>query len=91
MPDIYTRYVIVYRTGGTHDCSWHRVLELWRREDDAKAAAFDLVMMGYKCLIKTADELETVGIPIGWDSNSVDPDKDDIVVSRYSTRHIRRH
>jgi hypothetical protein len=53
--------------------------------DEANA----LLRMGYKALYRDTHELDVIGIPVGWDHGLVDWEKDEIVYSRYETRHIK--
>ena len=87
--DMNKLYSVVYRTGGTHDCTWIRVLELFRYEN-AKKEAERIERMGYKTIIHDADHLRQIGLPIGWDYKGIDWENDIIIRDGdYRTRHIK--
>jgi hypothetical protein len=58
-------YTVVYRTGGTLRCEWHRVA------DTSHAIALkdqaEIERMGYKALIFDTEQLNAVGLPEGWE------------------------
>ena len=59
-------HLIVYRTGGTDNCTWKQTIAYPSR---AKAfeEAKDIERMGYKTLVKTVSEVQEIGLPVGWE------------------------
>jgi hypothetical protein len=82
-------YSVVYRTGGTDDCTWIRVLESFQFEN-AKKEAEKIERMGYKTIIHDADHLKKIGLPVGWDHKGIDWENDIIIRDGYFwTQHIK--
>jgi len=81
-------YSIVYRTGGTQNCKWTRVLDAYPL-DRAKEKASEIERMGYRTVMHDTDTLRALGLPIGWEPESVDWVNDHIVVDSHQTHHIR--
>lgn len=63
------RFELAYRTGGTENAKWHRVLDTFTAEQAAAKQA-EIERMGYKCLRYKAGTLDILGLPEGWDANS---------------------
>jgi hypothetical protein len=80
-------FTIAYRSGGTSNCVWTRVLEVYGSHAEARAAADDIERMGYKVLIYKTDSLNAIGLPIGWDAQTV-IDPQHVTVSQYRTTHV---
>lgn len=81
---------VVYRTGGTHWCKWHRVLDNYATFQQANDKANEIKRMGYKAIVHKTDTLNTIGLPVGWKHDSVDWEKDEINVTPYLTEHKKR-
>ena len=64
-------YYIMYRTGGTDWCTWRRLNDRYGLE--AARAKQDELM-----LVQSAEQLERIGMPYGWESGSVDWSNDEI-------------
>lgn len=58
-------YTVVYRTGGTDNCTWKRTIN-YLTIDEAKASAISIEKMGYKALVQKAHFTDTIGLPQGW-------------------------
>jgi hypothetical protein len=56
------QYAVIYRTGGTENFRWHRVLDILTREE-AATKADELNRMGYPSLVHNADRLNAIGLP----------------------------
>lgn len=82
-------YAIVYRTGGTHNCTWQRVFEGHADVASANAQAAALERMGYKALVMPTAQLDAIGLPIGWTPAHVDHERDTIVVRSHDTLHVK--
>ena len=61
-------FTVIYRTGGTLNAEWHKVLERYTTREAAQAAAVGIEKMGYKTLIHDTATLEWVGMPVGWEA-----------------------
>ena len=83
-------YSIVYRTGGTHNCTWQRVFESHADVASANAQAAALERMGYKALVMPYATLRAIGMPIGWTADSVDYERDTVVYEMDRTVHIKK-
>ena len=57
----------VYRTGGTAMCEWRRCLPVATREKANQQRA-EVERMGYKTLTFKTHELDSIGMPEGWDA-----------------------
>ena len=88
MPKLFN---VIYRTGGTHNCKWIRVLDAYPI-DQAHTIAASIERMGYRTVIHDTDTVRAIGLPIGWDPDSVDWGNDQIFTDRFQTHHIKsRH
>jgi hypothetical protein len=56
------QFAVIYRTGGTANFRWNRVLDLFTREEAAAKVA-ELGRMGYPALVHDAKRLDAVGMP----------------------------
>ena len=83
-------YSIVYRTGGTHNCTWQRVFEGHADVASANAQAAALERMGYKALVMQYATLRAIGMPIGWTADSVDYERDQVVYEMDRTVHVKK-
>ena len=83
-------YSIVYRSGGTHCCTWQRVLNSYADVASANAKADEIERMGYKTLVTPLATLRAIGMPIGWTADSVDYDRDQVVYEMDRTIHIKK-
>ncbi len=63
-------YTIIYRTGGANNFQWHRIdpLPTYR---EARAKEGEINQMGYTTLTHVTSELNSIGMPEGYDSHSV--------------------
>lgn len=59
-------FTVVYRTGGSKRCTWHRTKTYPTREA-ANGAAAEIERMGYKALVHVTRQLDLLGMPVGWD------------------------
>jgi len=71
-------YVVDYRTGGTLQCKWHRVLGRFTLEE-AQAKRDELMQAGYAALVMNARSAAALGLPVGWRAASVDWERDKII------------
>jgi hypothetical protein len=56
------QYVVIYRTGGTENFRWNRVLDAFTREE-AATTADELGRMGYPALVHIVARLDAIGLP----------------------------
>ena len=70
------RYYVIYRNGGTHWATWTRLLERYTI-NEANAKRDELMAMGYQALTQSAEQLERIGMPYGWKSDSVNWSEDE--------------
>lgn len=78
-------YVVAYRMGGELRCLWRRVLASYTLAD-AIAKRDELQRMGYAALVERKQSAESLGLPIGWSSASVDWERDEYSVTEFETR-----
>jgi hypothetical protein len=65
-------WTVIYRQGGTKRYRWVRTLDV-ETEENAQSHVVGLEKMGYRALkVKTA-QLETLGMPEGWDADDRRP------------------
>lgn len=62
-----TQFAVIYRTGGTENFKWTRVLENYRTREAAQTKAAEIERMGYKTLIHRAAQLDSNGLPESYD------------------------
>lgn len=67
--DKATEYTVVYRTGGTANCKWNRTVTGTRAECEKMRT--DTEKMGYKALLFKTVQLDSIGMPEGWDYSPV--------------------
>lgn len=79
-------YSVVYRTGGTLQCTWRRVFTVFTSESDALAQAAQIERAGYRAVVHETAHLNSIGLPIGWEPHSVDYERDKIECDRYVSR-----
>lgn len=60
-------FVVVFRTGGPDACEWRATLPVLG-EDKARALAAEIERGGRKALVKTAEEVREIGLPVGWEA-----------------------
>jgi len=88
-------YCVLYRSGGTHYATWQRVFERFTYAD-ARKEQDKLFAMGYRALVQSFEQLNKLGMPVGWESDSVDWSSDEIKVEHDKngmpcrTVHIKR-
>jgi hypothetical protein len=82
-------YSLAYRTGGTHHCQWRRVFDAYETREAAQTEAARLERMGYKANVYETARLDSVGLPVGWNYDSVDWEADRVYVARYVTEHVK--
>jgi hypothetical protein len=80
-------YTVIYRTGGELACEWHRSL-ISGSFEHCQNKAEEVQRMGYKTLIQDRNALAVMGLPVGWDADSVDWENDTVEVSKDRTRHV---
>jgi len=56
-------YSVIYRTGGTVNFKWNRVLETYKTMEAARAIVAELEKMGYKALVHHTRSLNLIGLP----------------------------
>jgi len=57
------QFAIGYRTGGTDNFQWKRVLELYPSRDAANVKVQELRTMGYPAHVYDAQQLDALGLP----------------------------
>lgn len=83
-------FEVIYRMGGPHYCKWMRIYWRYRDRSEAVAMAQEIERMGYKTAVRTTEELERIGLPVGWTFDAVDWENDEVTISDYETVHIKR-
>lgn len=58
-----TKYAVIYRTGGSANWKWHRVLDAYATRAQAEAKADEIERMGYPALVHSAARLDAIGMP----------------------------
>ena len=86
-PDM--KFAVAYRSGGTHDCRWSSVTDLYPTHAAAQSVADEIEKAGRKALVYKATELDRVDLPVGWEPGAVNYDTDTILFGAYQTRHIK--
>lgn len=61
-------YVVVYRTGGTDRCVWHRT-ESYATRADADACRERVERQGYQALVTDDAKSMAIGLPEGWEAS----------------------
>ena len=56
-------YTVIYRTGGTENFKWHKVLTHFTDYESARKRALEIERQGYKTIIHDTDKLNTIGMP----------------------------
>ena len=79
-------YSVAYRTGGTAHCQWRRVYETFTTLEAANDCAARTERMGYKSNVYKTNELDAIGLPIGWDA-STDLEAGKLYYGRYVTEY----
>jgi len=80
-------FTVCYRTGGHADCTWNKILVPFATREEANSKAALIEHAGYKANVYVTEELNRLGLPVGWQSDSVDWENDEILCSPYMTRH----
>jgi hypothetical protein len=62
------QYAVIYRTGGTVNFKWNRVLGSFNREE-AVSECESLERMGYPTLMHDVEMLDSIGMPETFDAN----------------------
>ena len=83
-------FEVIYRTGGTHYCTWRRIAFKHGSKGIAEEVDKNLERQGYHAEVRTTKELESIGLPVGWTSDAVDWETDEVTVTPYETVHIKR-
>jgi hypothetical protein len=83
MADTFT---VTYRKGGTLSCTWSRVMERFATREAAQAAQDALTRAGYASIVQPTRYADAVGLPVGWDSQSVNWDCDHVVYGTHETQ-----
>jgi hypothetical protein len=84
-------YTVVYRTGGTHQCKWHKTLVATKDEAEAAQVLDEIKTQGYHGFVTTKYLLDVVGLPIGWTAESVDFEKDYVKITESYTEHRKEY
>lgn len=71
-------FAVAYRSGGTRDCKWTRVGDRFASKAIAKETAEKIERMGFKALVYTTAELDSLGLPIGWEPGSINHETDTV-------------
>ena len=60
-------YTVIYRTGGTENAQWHKsaAVETMAQAIERKQ---EIERGGRKAIIHETARLESIGMPVGWDS-----------------------
>ena len=61
------KFAVGYRTGGTSNFKWNRVLEVYGTREDAADKARELATAGYPSLVYSAALLDAIGLPETFD------------------------
>ena len=56
-------YAVIYKTGGSENYQWNRVLERYQSIEDAKTVSANLERIGYETLLHDASLLDVIGLP----------------------------
>jgi hypothetical protein len=67
-------YSVIYRTGGTVNFKWKRVLNIFIDKESAQMKKDELEKMGYKTLIFKTDQLNSIGLPESYDVETPIPE-----------------
>lgn len=59
-------FTVIYRTGGTANAQWKRVLERFSTREAAQACKAEVERTGRKALIHDTAQLERLGMPEGY-------------------------
>ena len=70
-------FVVIYRTGGSKKCMWKRMFGAFNLKEAEKQKEM-LERLGYKTILTQLDHFEKIGMPVGWDPESVDWENDSI-------------
>lgn len=62
-------FTVVYRTGGKLNCEWKRTIP-FPLQDEAKKVGREIERGGRKALIFDTAQLNSIGMPVGWDALS---------------------
>ena len=60
-------YTVIYRTGGTDNCQWHRALAVQTKEE-ATAQVAAIEHGGRRALYHETGRLDAIGLPTGLDA-----------------------
>jgi hypothetical protein len=61
-------FTIAYRSGGTSNCVWTRVLEVYPTREAAQVLVAEIERGGRKALIYKTALLDSIGLPQGWEA-----------------------
>ena len=61
-------YYVIYRTGGTENCTWNRVFTMFQNMKSAIECKKEIEKQGYKSIIHKSKALLSIGMPEGWDA-----------------------
>ena len=65
-------WTVAFRTGGKENCEWKKTVSFLLKSD-ALEAKESIERGGRKALLFDTDLLNSIGLPVGWDSDS-EPD-----------------
>ena len=80
-------WTVIFRTGGPMDCRWGRSYTPSATYQLANILSDSIQRMGYATAIWRTDVLDRLGLPVGWTSDIVDWDEDEITMGCYHTHH----
>ena len=63
-------FSVAYRTGGTARCIWKRTYTQHATISAAMVEIDAIERMGYKALWYPTSQLDSIGVPEGWDADS---------------------
>ena len=70
MPKKPDTFSVIYRQGGAKRCKWVRINEAYETRAVAQAMVNKLERMGYGAYLRYTDQLDRIGLPIGWDGST---------------------
>jgi hypothetical protein len=85
-----TTWEVVWRAGDESACTWSRDPHKMSH-DDADRLALRHIEAGRKAMVISTRQLDTIGMPVGWEPGSVDWEQDVIHYSSVVTMWSRNH
>jgi hypothetical protein len=65
-----TTFSVAYRSGGTSNATWTRVLEVYPTREAAQVIVAEIERGGRKALIYKTASLDAIGLPQGWEASA---------------------